>query len=349
MSTKHGGHGGQGAVPGSVIIGPVTPGDGTAATPAYATTGDTNLGWYRSGTQWYFTDGGTPGIGLNALVPFISMGSAGYYAFTDAAGDGTRDLFLRRGAANILSISNSTSGQTIRLYNTTDSDTTPVNFERLSAGSGQFGVNRFGIAVQQGGTGSARPLDFGTVGSASVNIYTNNTARWGWDTSGHYVAQTHNTYDIGAAGATSPRTIYVGTAVAIGTNPASSGAVRIPNAGTLSARNAANSGDVTLAQLTSSDVLEYGNAAAVYRFANNASANISFFAATPVAQRLGGVTITNNIAVGGTTNQLDNWTDLTTYATDAAAIRNACYQLGRKQKLIVDALRTIGLLQNADA
>lgn len=41
-------------------------------------------------------------------------------------------------------------------------------------------------------------------------------------------------------------------------------------------------------------------------------------------------TLTNNITSGGTTNQLDNWTSLATYATDAAAIRNAIYQLGQK-------------------
>ena len=82
------------------------------------------------------------------------------------------------------------------------------------------------------------------------------------------------------------------------------------------------------------------------------AAKVGFFSAVsiaPVTQQVGGVTLTNNVTAGGTTNQLDNYTSLTVYATDAAAIRNDIYQLGRKLKLVTDALRTYGLLQNADS
>ena len=75
---------------------------------------------------------------------------------------------------------------------------------------------------------------------------------------------------------------------------------------------------------------------------------VGFYGTAPATQQFGGVSLTNNITSGGTTNQLDDWTDLTTYANSAAAIRNACYQLGRKLDLVTDALRTTGLLQNAD-
>lgn len=40
-----------------------------------------------------------------------------------------------------------------------------------------------------------------------------------------------------------------------------------------------------------------------------------------------------------------NYTDLTIYANDAAAIRNDIYQLARKLKLIDDLLRRYGLSQ----
>ena len=76
---------------------------------------------------------------------------------------------------------------------------------------------------------------------------------------------------------------------------------------------------------------------------------VQAYYAAPVVQQVGGVTLTNNVTAGGTTNQLDDFTSLTVYATDAAAIRNNIYQLGRKVKLLTDALRTIGGLQNADA
>jgi hypothetical protein len=68
------------------------------------------------------------------------------------------------------------------------------------------------------------------------------------------------------------------------------------------------------------------------------------FGASPQSQQTSGADLTNNVTSGGTSDQIDNWTDLTTYATDAAAIRNAVYQLSRKLKQVNDALRDYGLL-----
>jgi hypothetical protein len=62
---------------------------------------------------------------------------------------------------------------------------------------------------------------------------------------------------------------------------------------------------------------------------------LAFYGGTPAAQGGAvGATLTNNVASGGTDNTVDNWTDLSTYATDAAAIRNAIYQLARKLRLL---------------
>jgi hypothetical protein len=72
--------------------------------------------------------------------------------------------------------------------------------------------------------------------------------------------------------------------------------------------------------------------------------NVGFFATTPIAQQVSGGDLTNNVTAGGTTDQLDNFTDLTVYANDAAAIRNDIYQLARKLKQVNDALRDYGLL-----
>jgi hypothetical protein len=72
------------------------------------------------------------------------------------------------------------------------------------------------------------------------------------------------------------------------------------------------------------------------------AAQIGFFAVTPVVRQT--VTaLTNNVTSGGTSDQVDNWTDLTTYATDAAAIRNAVYQLARKVSQLEVALSNYGL------
>ena len=71
---------------------------------------------------------------------------------------------------------------------------------------------------------------------------------------------------------------------------------------------------------------------------------IGFFNTTPVIQQTDGADLTNSVTAGGTTDTIANYTDLSTYANDAAAIRNDIYQLARKVKIIGDALRDFGLL-----
>lgn len=56
-----------------------------------------------------------------------------------------------------------------------------------------------------------------------------------------------------------------------------------------------------------------------------------------------GANLTNNVTSGGTNDQIDNFTDLTTYSVDAATIRNDIFQLSRKLKQVNDGLRAFGL------
>jgi hypothetical protein len=74
------------------------------------------------------------------------------------------------------------------------------------------------------------------------------------------------------------------------------------------------------------------------------NAQIGFLGATPASAQTSGANLTNNVTSGGTDDIIANYTDLTTYATDAAAIRNNIYQLARKLKITHDALRAFGLL-----
>ena len=71
---------------------------------------------------------------------------------------------------------------------------------------------------------------------------------------------------------------------------------------------------------------------------------LAFFAVAPIAQQASAANLTNNVAVGGVDDTIANYTDLATYSTDAAAIRNDIYQLSRKLKQVNDALRLYGLL-----
>lgn len=65
---------------------------------------------------------------------------------------------------------------------------------------------------------------------------------------------------------------------------------------------------------------------------------LAYFNGTAVAQQAVAA-LTNSITAGGVNDTLTNWTDLAVYGNDAAAIRNAVYQCGRKLDQILTALR----------
>ncbi len=78
--------------------------------------------------------------------------------------------------------------------------------------------------------------------------------------------------------------------------------------------------------------------------ASGSAPMIGFLGTAAAVKQTSGANLTNNVTSGGTTDQIDDFTSLTVYATDAAAIRNDIYQLARKLKQVNDALRTYGLL-----
>ena len=109
------------------------------------------------------------------------------------------DITLARDAANTLAQRNGINPQAFRLYNTY---TDPVSaFERLNI---KWDTNVIKIGTEKGSVGgSARAMEFQTDG----------VSRWSIDTSGHLLASTDNSYDIGASGANRPRNIYTGRAI----------------------------------------------------------------------------------------------------------------------------------------
>lgn len=70
---------------------------------------------------------------------------------------------------------------------------------------------------------------------------------------------------------------------------------------------------------------------------------LGYFGVAAVVKQTSGANLTNNVTSGGTDDVIDNFTSLTVYATDAAAIRNAIYQLSRKLKQLNDGLRSYGM------
>lgn len=129
----------------------------------------------------------------------------------------------------------------------------------------------------------------------------------------------------------------------VGTNPAAVGAVRFPNASAIHARNATNTGNIHVIGTTTANRVEIDDGANGTRIGaiNGALAFLS--TVTPITQRVSAADLTNSVTAGGVNDTIANYTDLTTYATDAAAIRNNIYQLARQLKQINDGLRAYGL------
>lgn len=188
--------------------------DGSVALPAYSFTNDSDTGFYSLGSdQVVVTTGNFAEARFDIDFFTISRDSSFGWSTTDATA--ASDLTLYRDAANTLAQRNGTNAQTLRLYNTyTDAS----NYERFNV---LWSGNELFLTGQSAGTGTSRTIYFGTIGASPAAILTNNITRFYWDSSGNFLANADNSYDIGASGATRPRTGYFGTSVVapnIGTN-----------------------------------------------------------------------------------------------------------------------------------
>lgn len=135
------------------------------------------------------------------------VGDTGFHSILSTTGlrSWSTDLHLLREAANTLGQRNGTNAQLWKLYNTY---TGATNYERLNI---DWLTNDCIIYTSAGaGGGSTRALKFGVAGAA----------QWGINTSGHFVADTTNTYDIGASAGNKPRNGYFAGTLSFGTHSA---------------------------------------------------------------------------------------------------------------------------------
>lgn len=142
------------------------------------------------------------------VIPFSSGASVTNWTMVTPTVTGTlgfsTDTFLVRDAADVIAQRDGTTAQTFRIYqNYTDAS----NYERLIFNSTSTAP---GVFFQKAGTGSDRTLFFQNDTATGILAFgSNGTARWTVSASGHLLAFADNTYDIGAAGATRPRNVYV--------------------------------------------------------------------------------------------------------------------------------------------
>lgn len=165
---------------------------GSLGTTGFYVGGSTANGIYSPNTsQLYLAGGGavcevrSSGLGLGTAS--LSWGTLG----------AAQDLIVTRDAANTLALRNGTNAQKFNLYNTyTDASNYEVGFVRWEGSVLQIGAGK-------AGTGAARAVVFAT----------DFTSRWRIATTGHLLAETDNTLDIGTSGATRPRDVYVAGSV----------------------------------------------------------------------------------------------------------------------------------------
>lgn len=159
--------------------------DGTAAAPSITFASDPAKGFYSVGTN----DIGAAIGGTKRLTFGTSTGSLLLDLTATTATIGfNSDTFLKRAAANILTMVNGNNAQYLR-------------FDSGAQGAVDVGVDASGQLI------------LASKANRSIQFGTQDTDRWEILGSGHLTAVADNTYDIGASGATRPRTVYVGTEV----------------------------------------------------------------------------------------------------------------------------------------
>ena len=131
----------------------------------------------------------------------LKLPNNGRFAFSSTSSSrGSVDLSLTRDAANTLAQRNGANAQLFRVYRTTDgTNASWLEMDANANGNAYIGTNKTG-------TGVAGPL----------YLLTGGTARWQVNSSGHFTADTDNTYDIGTNTATRPRSVYVASSITPG-------------------------------------------------------------------------------------------------------------------------------------
>lgn len=171
----------------STFTGQVGFSTGSAGAPSIQMGNDTTTGLFDAGSNIL-------GFSANGAEVFRVSPAAITLSSASTLGWNFDTILVRDGAANTLALRNSTAAQTFNIYNTyTDAS----NYER---GEHVWSSNIYFVGTRRAGTGSIRSMRFMTGGTSHWEVQAS---------TGHFLAVTDNTYDIGASGATRPRNVYV--------------------------------------------------------------------------------------------------------------------------------------------
>ncbi len=207
-------------------------------------------------------------------------------------------------------------------------------------GSGTWGATSTTLALSQDASGVLAVKNGSN--QETIRVYGNATK---------YLSLTHDGTN-SVLSSSSGLMTFPGSSISVGTNPAQSEAIRVPNATGIVSRNAANNADIYLVASDGSNnvFVGFGDATTIIysgssQRMNCNSTGISFFGVTPVGQATGGQNVTNNVTDSGSTaGTIPDITDGVTYANDYTNLRRALYQLARMLKQDHDQLRALGIL-----
>lgn len=135
--------------------------------------------------------------------------------YLSLAHDGTdATISTPSGAGNIFMVP--TGGTVVQIHCGASSSHLYVHNTYTSPSNREVGLvswisNEFIFGTSTLGGGPARGIRINTENAAPIRFSTTATGRWEMSSSGHFLGFTDNAYDIGASGATRPRSIYFGT------------------------------------------------------------------------------------------------------------------------------------------
>ena len=175
---------------------------------ASASTARTNLGLTSLATA-------TPGTGVLTAVGNAVNASGGLVTFSGNIGAATgTSLALDGGAGQSTIDMVGTGGGRYRIG---QGATIGAGYVSIEYSAPKLGITRGGDHILWYDVSNGDLILNNTFGGSSVlSLSYGGTKRWNVNSSGHFLAGTDNTYDIGASGATRPRTGYFGTNVIVG-------------------------------------------------------------------------------------------------------------------------------------
>jgi hypothetical protein len=148
--------------------------------------------------------------------------SLGTLSALTVSGALTLNAQVLQSASDVLHVSRTTNPQTLRLYNTTDSTTTPTNAEWFET---QWSGNQLNLRATKSGTGTVRAIN---IDGSEVAFAVSGSGKWKVESSnGNFVAQTDAAYDIGGSASTlRPRYVFTG-GLGLGGGTGAAGEARI--------------------------------------------------------------------------------------------------------------------------